>query len=157
MAKKFNGEVIGGNNRSGNHNRQPGLSGIDFWEQSFPNVGNQYNAAEEILKFPDNTGAKLARGNFDKKPTIIALVRWKYKVKLFHDDPHDEMIDDFIQGSLGYKAAGKTIQLQAQTNLIAPELLREQLGLKKNQRGESVSKSSDFDNSNNNQQEVHKQ
>ena len=158
MAKQFHGEIIGGGNRGNHNNRQPGLSGIDFWEQAFPNAGTQYNAAEEILKFPtDDIGGIMARCNFKKKSEVIAFNRLFYKTQLFKDDAHKNFYIDCAKAPLGLNAAGKTIQLQSQTQLIAPELMREQLGLKKNNKGEKVSKSSDFDTNNNNQQEVHKQ
>jgi len=138
--------MSGGNKNKGNgSNRKPGITPIDFWEDAF---GSQpyFNDIEKILEFPgiEDMAGVLARGNFKNEKQRIAAVRLAYKNRKFHDDNHQLMLRDYIASGIGDKAFGKMLQLQIGTNLLAPDVIREILGMKTKKHKEEVHRGSDF-------------
>lgn len=149
MAKIDNEIISGGRRHNGgrghNNNRQPGLTGIDFWEGPFS--GNpQINAAEQILAMPgvEDMAGVLSRANFKNERQRIAAVRWAYKNRLFNDDGHQQMLRDYVAAGIGIKALGKVLQIQAQTDLALPGVMREVLEMKQPKHREDVVRGSDF-------------
>jgi len=55
-----------------------------------------------------------------------------------------EFIRQCLASTLGYKAFGKTLQLQNKIELIAPAVIRDQLGMKAAKHGEDTVRGSDF-------------
>lgn len=159
MKKQNDNEVIAGGFKKGRSNgkqRQPGITPIDMWEKDFDNLPYS-NDIDKILEFPgtDDMAGVLARGNFKNERQRVAAVRLAYKNRKFHDDNHQKMLRDFIASGVGMSALGKLLQLQASTNLIAPAVLREALGMKQMRHREDVQRGSDFrdkENGQNNQQ-----
>lgn len=143
-------EVMSGGNRfkgrnNGHKDRKPGIAPIEFWEQDFENMPFQ-NEIEKILEMPDTSDMAgiLARGNFKNERQRVAAVRLAYKNRKFSDENHQKMLREYIASGIGMSALGKLLQLQIGTNLIAPAVLREALGMKQLKHREDVQRGSDF-------------
>lgn len=149
MAKaKGSGEnevLFGGKKPANGKQRQPGITGIDNWERDFESeyYGNELDKMLELPGIDDMAGV-LARGNFKNERQRIAAVRLAYRHRKFHDQNHQKMLRDYVASGMGMSALGKILQLQIGTNLIAPGVLREILGMKKVKKGEDVQRGSDF-------------
>lgn len=155
MAKKRDqniegAQVLSGDNRKNgkpSKPRQPGITPEDFWEEAFPGMP-WANNIDKILEIPttaDMAGI-FARANFRSDRQRVAAVRLAYKNRRANDENHQIMLRDYIASGIGMSGLGKLMQLMAGTNLIAPEVLRESLGMtkKKKKNDETVYRGSDF-------------
>jgi hypothetical protein len=147
MPKDINNEVlIGGNRRNGqNKGRQPGITGIDFWEGPFSN-NPTYNDLEKILEFPknDDFAGQLSRGVFKNEGQRIAMVELIDLCEKYGLERHKNLIRNNIASTLGWYGFGKILQAQLGTGMMVPGVIREQLQMKKVKTGEDVQRSSDF-------------
>ena len=138
--------IISGNRKNGDSKRKPGITPIEYWEHPFE-TSPFFNDIEKILEMPgiDDMAGVLARGNFETKKQRVAAVRLAYKNRKFHDDNHQKMLREFISSGIGMSALGKLLQLQVSTNLMAPSVLRDVLGMKQRKASrEDVRRGSDF-------------
>jgi len=134
------------NRKNSRKEQNPGITSLDFWEEGFENEP-WFNDIEKILEIPDITdfAGILARGNFDNKRQLVAVVRLAYRHRKYNDTKHQHMLRDFIAALTGMKAFGKLLQLQIGTRLGMPTVLREALGMKAvKPEKEQVYRGSDF-------------
>ena len=126
-------------NKSNGHGQHP----TEIWDKDFGPIPN--SDLDAILNMPDDDMVKaLARTNFkddDERICFLRVIRRLTKYKL---STRIEFILQCLSSKLSMYGFGKTLQLQAKSQLIAPSLLREQLTLKKTRKQEDVTKSSDF-------------
>jgi hypothetical protein len=133
-------EVLAGNPKEeGNGRETP-----NPWDSDFSNVN--FSDIDRILNIPgiDDMAGVFARANFKNDDDRIAYLMTDYNLKKLGLDSRREFLRVCIASTLGNKAFGKTLQLQAKTALIAPALMREQLSLSKLKEKEDKIQKSDF-------------
>ena len=86
----------------------------------------------------------LARGNFKNDDERIRYLRVIRRLEKFDLTKGLEFIRGCIASKLGMLAFGKTLQLQAKVELIAPAVIREQLSMKQLKVKEENVRGSDF-------------
>jgi hypothetical protein len=132
-----------------NHDHAPeGVNVVGPWSRDFGNVEEN-----DILNFPqvakDNYAHLsdfLARCNFPNDEVRAAYNELTYRCrKLGMWDQLNFLLECAASG-LSVKAFGKTLQLQQGTGMIAPAVIREQIGMKqvKEERVEGNKRQSDF-------------
>lgn len=131
-------EVISGDSR---RNTQTGVK--HPFMQDFPSVN--FTDIDRILNMPklDDVAGILARSNFKSDEERIAYCRIIRRLMKFGLYSRLEYIRQCLSSSLGMRAFGKVLQLQAKTDLVAPSVMREQLNMKAEKQERTV-RSSDF-------------
>lgn len=148
-------DIISGGRKNGHKQRQPGITPIEYWEKDFENEPF-FDNVEKILEFPGITdmAGVFARGNFKSDKQRICALRLVYRLKKYGLNDRLEFMRQIIASGLGMSALGKMLQLQTGTNLIAPSVMREILGMRKLRRGENedIQRGSDYRKRDDNQQ-----
>lgn len=147
---KFTGEVLAGEKQE-KIDKIPNSFDSDYGEITDTDI-------DRILKIPDldDFAGILARANFKNDDERIAALHVIRRLKKFmRTVPENsvtykaladrlEFVREVISSTIGMRGFGKVLQLQAKTNLVMPEVLREQLSIKKSKNKEDSVKSSDF-------------
>lgn len=145
--KDINNEVIMGNRNNGNGHkeRQPGLTGIDFWEGPFSSNPN-YNDLEKILEFPgiDDPAGQLARSVIRDPAQGLAIVELIDLCEQLGLERQKKFLRNILAQTLGWYGFGKVMQGSIGTGLMLPGVIREQLQMRKVKSGEDVQRGSDF-------------
>lgn len=141
-------EVITGGNRNNGNNKNS-----NPWDQDFSGVN--FSDIDRILETPgiDNFGGIAARANFRNEEERIAYMVTYWNLKKLGLTSRIEFLADCLKSTLGIKGFGKTLQLQAKTDLAMPTVMREQLGLTTIKGKEDKVKKSDFKNDKDSQED----
>lgn len=134
-------EVLSGDSKN---KRKNGQNPMEFWQADFGPIPN--SDIDKILDMPPVTdmAGVLARGNFKNDDERIRYLRVIRRLEKFDLTKGLEFIRGCIASKLGMLAFGKTLQLQAKVELIAPAVIREQLSMKQLKVKEENVRGSDF-------------
>ncbi len=140
MAEEFGEEIITGVGKDKSNGAKPSSP----WDKDFGGITD--SDIDRILKVPavDDMAGILVRGNFKSDDERIRYLRVIKRCQKFDMEEQLEFIRSCVSSKLGMMAFGKTLQLQAKVQLIAPAVIREQLSMRKLKKSEENIKSSDY-------------
>lgn len=107
------------------------------YEVDYP-TGMYGNNIEKIYEMPDidDMAGVFLRGRFKNERELNAAIRLMYRHDKFNDKKHQELLRARIAGSAALQGLRSLEALFAGTNLLAPDMYRSLLGLKKKKRDE---------------------
>ena len=138
-------EVIIGNKKNGHKERQPGITGIDFWEGPFSGSPN-YNDLEKILEFPgiDDPAGQLLRSVIRDQTQGLAIVELLDLAEQLGLERLKKFLRNLLASTVSWYGFGKGLQVQIGTGVMAPGMVREQLQMQRGKNGEDIQRGSDF-------------